>query len=71
MKNFYFTSEGQPDKICDKISDTILDYALSKDKNSKIAVETAIKDDLILIYGEAKTSANMDISEEVIFLGKR
>lgn len=64
MKNFYFTSEGvsegHPDKICDKISDTILDYALSKDKNSKMAVEATIKDDLILIYGEAKTSANID-----------
>ena len=56
----YFTSEavteGHPDKICDRISDKILDYALSHDKNSHMAVEATIKDDLVLIYGEARCS---------------
>lgn len=57
MKNYFFTSEsvteGHPDKICDKISDAILDEALKQDKNSNMAVEATIKDDLVLIYGEA------------------
>lgn len=61
---YYFTSEsvteGHPDKICDKIADKILDSALKKDKNSKMAVEATIKDDLILIYGEAKTKTKLD-----------
>ena len=59
MKKYLFTSEsvteGHPDKICDKISDYILDEALRQDKTSKMAVEATIKDDLILIYGEAST----------------
>ena len=53
-------TEGHPDKICDKISDKILDTALGQDKFSKMAVETTIKDELVLIYGEAKTSALID-----------
>ncbi|MDD5979515.1 MAG: methionine adenosyltransferase [bacterium] len=70
---YYFTSEsvteGHPDKICDKIADKILDSALSVDKESKMAVEATIKDDLILIYGEAKTKAVLDyekIAKEVL-----
>ena len=61
---FLFTSEsvseGHPDKVCDKISDKILDCALEVDPDSKMAVEATIKDDLILIYGEANTKANLD-----------
>ncbi len=53
-------TEGHPDKICDKISDYILDAALKEDKNSRMAVEATIKDDLILIYGEANTKAKVD-----------
>ncbi len=64
---YFFTSEsiteGHPDKICDKIADKILDSALTVDKNSKMAVEATIKDDLIFIYGEAKTQANLDYEE--------
>ena len=64
MKKYLFTSEsvteGHPDKICDKISDYILDEALRQDKTSKMAVEATIKDDLILIYGEASTKAKLD-----------
>ena len=70
---YYFTSEsvteGHPDKICDKISDKILDYALKYDKDSKMAVEATIKDDLVLVYGEAKTKANIDyekLAKEVL-----
>ena len=62
-------TEGHPDKICDKISDKILDAALSQDKNSKMAVEATIKDELILIYGEANTKAVLDyesVAKEVL-----
>ena len=64
MEKYLFTSEsvteGHPDKICDIISDTILDEALKQDSKSKMAVEVTIKDDLILIYGEAKTTAKLN-----------
>ena len=70
---YFFTSEsvteGHPDKMCDKIADKILDSALKQDKNSKMAVEATIKDDLILIYGEAKTNAKLNyekIAKEVV-----
>ena len=53
-------AEGHPDKICDKISDKILDTALELDKNSKMAVECTIKDNLVFIYGEATTEAKLD-----------
>ena len=53
-------TEGHPDKICDKVSDKILDTALELDENSKMAVECTIKDNLIFIYGEATTKANLD-----------
>ena len=63
MKRFITSesvTEGHPDKICDKVSDKILDTALELDKNSKMAVECTIKDNLIFIYGEATTKANLD-----------
>lgn len=53
-------TEGHPDKICDKISDKILDMALMEDINSHMAVEATIKDNFILIYGEASTKAKLD-----------
>ena len=53
-------TEGHPDIICDKISDKILDEELKKDKNSKMAVECTIKDNLIFIYGEATTKATLN-----------
>lgn len=56
-------TEGHPDKICDKVSDKILDTALEQDKNSKMAVECTIKDNVIFIYGEATTKANLDYEQ--------
>lgn len=53
-------TEGHPDKICDKIADKILDEALKVDPDSKMAVEATIKDDLILVYGEASTKAKLN-----------
>lgn len=68
--NYFFTSEsvccGHPDKICDKISDYILDEALRYDENSKMAVEAAIKGNTIFVYGEANTKANLNYKELVI-----
>lgn len=67
MSKHYYTSEsvtvGHPDKICDTVADSIVDYALSQDPNSKMAVECTIKDDFILIYGECNTKANIPFEE--------
>lgn len=72
MKTIY-TSEsvnkGHPDKTCDIIADSFLDYALAHDKNSQMAVECAIKNDLLMIYGEATTNAEIPydkIAKEVL-----
>lgn len=51
---------GHPDKTCDTIADAFLDEALRQDKNSMMAVECAIKDDKLFIYGEATTKAKID-----------
>lgn len=67
MKDYLFTSEsiteGHPDKICDAIADSILDEALRQDSNSKMAVEATIKDEFILVYGEANTNAHINYAE--------
>lgn len=64
MTKMYFASEsvtsGHPDKICDLIADSILDAALEQDPEAHMAVEATIKDDLILVYGEAGTAASLD-----------
>ncbi|MBR2829474.1 MAG: methionine adenosyltransferase [Solobacterium sp.] len=64
MSKFYFTSEsvtsGHPDKVCDLIADSILDEAIRQDPYAHMAVEATIKDDLILVYGEAGTTAVID-----------
>lgn len=71
MSKYYFTSEsvtsGHPDKVCDLIADSILDEAIRQDPESHMAVEATIKDDLILVYGEAGTKATIDY--EKIALG--
>lgn len=51
---------GHPDKTCDTIADAFLDEALRQDKNAQMAVECAIKNDKIFIYGEATTTAKID-----------
>jgi len=69
MKNYVFTSEsvgeGHPDKICDQISDVILDAYLKKDKESKVAIECFVKGDLFLIGGEITSKADVNIEEIV------
>jgi len=54
---------GHPDKICDQISDAILDAVLEQDPLARVAVESAIKDDLIVIFGEVTTTAKVQYSE--------
>lgn len=65
MKNYFFTSEavscGHPDKICDQISDAILDEFLKQDAGSKVAVECFITNNMLVIGGEAHSHANVDI----------
>ena len=53
-------SEGHPDKVCDQISDAILDAILAQDKDAHVACETLVKTGLILVAGEITTSANVD-----------
>lgn len=64
MTNYYFTSEsvtsGHPDKVCDYISDSILDAAIKEDKNSRVACETSISKDTLFIFGEISTKAKLD-----------
>ncbi len=53
-------NKGHPDKTCDIIADSFLDEALKQDPHSQMAVECAIKDDLLMIYGEATTNAKIN-----------
>ena len=69
MKNYYFTSEsvteGHPDKLCDYISDSILDEYLKQDENSRVAVETFAAKDTITIAGQVTSKGNVDIESIV------
>ena len=55
-------SDGHPDKICDQISDAILDACLKQDPHSRVAIETAIKGRTLCLLGEITTSANIDLA---------
>ncbi|QQS59852.1 methionine adenosyltransferase [Candidatus Peregrinibacteria bacterium] len=67
--SFLFTSEsvtcGHPDKICDQISDAILDEALRQDPHSRVAVETAVKTGMAMVFGEMRTTAWVDVEKIV------
>ena len=69
MKKYYFTSEsvteGHPDKLCDLISDSILDECLKQDKNSRVAVETFAANNSIIIAGQITSKADFNIEELV------
>ena len=69
MKKYYFTSEsvteGHPDKICDNISDTILDECLKQDRESRVAVETFVSNNNVTIAGQITTKANINIEQIV------
>ena len=65
MQKIYFTSEsvteGHPDKICDQISDAVLDALIAEDPYSRVACETAVTTGLVLIMGEISTKVYVDI----------
>ena len=69
MLNRIFTSEsvteGHPDKICDQISDAILDDILSQDPNSRVACETCVTTGLVLVMGEITTNGYCDVQKVV------
>jgi S-adenosylmethionine synthetase len=66
-KNFIFSSEsvgeGHPDKVCDTISDAVLDACLTQDKFSRVACETYAKSNLVVVGGEITTKARLDFSQ--------
>ena len=68
-KRFLFTSEsvteGHPDKVCDQISDAILDEFLSKDKSSRVAAETTVTTGMALVCGEITSDCYVDIPSVV------
>ena len=61
----FFTSEsvteGHPDKICDRISDSVLDAIIAQDPMARVACETAVTTGLVLVMGEITTTAQVDI----------
>ncbi|WP_352407153.1 methionine adenosyltransferase [Acetoanaerobium noterae] len=58
-------TEGHPDKMCDQISDSILDALLVQDPNSRVACETAVTTGLVMVIGEITTNAYVDIQKVV------
>ena len=66
-KSFIFSSEsvteGHPDKVCDTVSDAILDACLEQDPNSRVACETLVKDNFLALAGEITTGARFNYEE--------
>ena len=64
LKDFLFTSEsvseGHPDKMCDQISDAVLDALIAEDPNSRVALEALVKTGLIVLAGEITSRAHPD-----------
>jgi len=69
LDEFLFTSEsvneGHPDKICDQVSDAVLDACLQQDPTSKVACETATKTGMVMIFGEITTKAKINYDQVV------
>jgi len=67
MSDFLFTSEsvseGHPDKVADQISDAVLDAILKQDKTSRVAAETLVKDNLVVLAGEITSNARVNYDE--------
>jgi len=64
VKDYLFTSEsvseGHPDKMCDQISDAVLDAHLKQDPNARVACETLVKTGFVMLAGEITSSATVD-----------
>jgi len=69
LEKFYFTSEcvseGHPDKLCDQVSDAVLDACLTQDPYSKVACETSTKTGMVMIFGEITTKGHIDYQKVV------
>ena len=69
MEKLLFTSEsvteGHPDKICDQVSDAVLDAVFAKDPHARVACETLTNTGFVMVMGELTTTANVDISQIV------
>jgi S-adenosylmethionine synthetase len=67
--SFLFSSEsvneGHPDKLCDQVSDAVLDACLAQDPDSRVACESCCKNDMVMIFGEITTNANVDYDKVV------
>ena len=65
--HFFFSSEsvteGHPDKMCDSFSDSILDACLQQDPNAKVAIEAMTKSNMVMIFGEMTTTANINMEQ--------
>jgi S-adenosylmethionine synthetase len=66
---FLFTSEsvneGHPDKICDQVSDAVLDACLAQDPQSKVACETCTKTGMVMVFGEITTKGKVNYEQVV------
>jgi S-adenosylmethionine synthetase len=69
LESFFYTSEcvteGHPDKLCDQVSDAVLDACLAEDPHSKVACETSTKTGLVIVFGEITTKAHVDFQKTV------
>ncbi|MGZ3658126.1 MAG: methionine adenosyltransferase, partial [Bdellovibrionota bacterium] len=69
LKDYFFTSEsvteGHPDKICDQVSDAVLDAMLAQDPKSRVACETLTTTGIVVVAGEVTTSAQVDVTSVV------
>ncbi|KAL9139719.1 SAM synthase [Amphidinium carterae] len=69
QRTFLFSSEsvneGHPDKVCDQVSDAVLDTCLKGDPKSKVACETATKDNMVMVAGEITTQTKIDYEKVV------
>ncbi|MEM1032898.1 MAG: methionine adenosyltransferase [Myxococcota bacterium] len=69
MRRYQFTSEsvseGHPDKVCDRVSDGVLDALLEQDVNSRVAVETFVKTGFVVVGGEVTSKAIIDVADVV------
>jgi S-adenosylmethionine synthetase len=68
-RTFLFSSEsvneGHPDKLCDQVSDAVLDACLTEDPKCKVACESASKDNMVMVFGEITTSAKLNYDQIV------
>lgn len=63
-------TEGHPDKICDKISDAVLDYIISFDANARVACEVAVTSDFVLVTGEITTKIDYDLKGLIEYIAR-